>query len=231
MSTTSQNILDRAVQRSSMNNAALVSPTEVLAWIGAEQRKLFMMAATLNPEYFGKTGTTTTRTTYTAGWNIEAAPGDVAAITKIRINAITGSVTGLTAGQECSFVTKRFPEWGVTPRVYLRGRTLYGYSTELGAADANMVTSLALDYSELPAAPFDLATTLRLPDEWSTLLELPLAKALALRDGRREDIELLQAEYNSWFGAFREHILTLEHGASRPLQSVPVLPITPSQAN
>ena len=229
MSTTGQDLFDRAIQRSSLNAAAHVSPTQVLAWIAAEQRKLFLDAARLNPSYFGKTDETDTRTSATDAWDITVFPGDVAAITAIRADTIVGTVTGLTAGDTLFFVDKRFANLSPAPRVYLRGRKLYGYGTELGTG-ANYVSVLELDYAELPAAPIALTTALRLPDEWTILPELKLAKIFALQDQRREDIEILEMEYQMNYSSFQAHVLMLDHGAVRPLQAIPALPIMQGQA-
>jgi hypothetical protein len=223
VSTTGQQVLERAVQRSSLNNALLLSATEALAWINAEQRFLFLQAARWNPEYFGKTGVTAVRASATASWDIAVTPGDVGAVTAIRVAAIVNTVAGIAVGTVCGYTTSRFPDLQVSPRIYLRGRKLIPYGTELGTG-TDYVSQLELDYAELPSGPTALTQALRLPDEWTALPEIQLAKAMALRDQRREDIELLDAEYQRWFAAFQEHTLVLDHAAARPLQAVPALP-------
>jgi len=224
MSTTGQQVFDRAVQRSSMNKASLVSDAEVLSWIAAEQRKLFLDAARLNPGYFGKTGNTGTRTAATESWDLTVTPGDVAAVTAARVVTIVGAISGLTAGDDVYLIDKRFPNLGAAPRVYLRGRKLYAYSSDLGSG-ANYVSILEIDYAELPASPTALSTTLRLPDEWTIMPEIKLAKVLALRDQRREDVALLEEEYQMWYATFQTHMLVLDHGAQRPLPAIPALPL------
>jgi len=216
MTTTGQAVFDRALHRSSMFTSSLVSSTEVLAWLAAEQKKLYMVAAKLNPEYFGKTDVTGTRSSATDSWDISVAPGDVAALTAIRVSAIQGTITGVSADDPVHFVSKRFPGLGApTLRCYLRGRKLFSYGTELGTG-SNYVSVLELDYAELPAAPVSLAATLRLPDEWTTLPEIRLARTIAIRLREKEMVQLLDEEYGDWFKVFQEHVLTLDHGSGRP---------------
>src|SRR3990172_5517939 len=143
---TAQHVLDGVVARSSLNNASMLSAADVLRTISTYQRRVYLLAARLNPNYFGKSGTTTTRTTFTASWDIAAQPGDIAAVTKVAVAAIVGTVTGISVGTEIRLIDFRWPDLQISPRAYLRGRKIFGQGTELGAADANMVTQLTISY-------------------------------------------------------------------------------------
>lgn len=223
MATTGQNILDRAIHRSSMFSESLVNTTEVLAWLAAEQKKLYMKAARWNPEYFGKTGTTNTRADADSAWSIVASPGDVAGITAVRANTIVGTVTGISVDDTLNFGSKRFITLKPpSKRCYLFGRSLYGYGSDLGSG-ANYVSVLELDYAELPAAPVNLDASLRLPDEWTTLLEVKIARIIAGRLREHTMVEELKEEYTEWFQAFEEHVHVLDHGAGRPVAATMVV--------
>jgi hypothetical protein len=50
---------------------------------------------------------------------------------------------------------------------------------------------------------------------------VPLARILAIRDHRPEDVAHLDAEYNSLMASFIDHVSVYDHSATRPLIAVP----------
>ena len=87
MSVTVQQVIDRALDRSGLSDFNLINVPATISLISNEQRKAYLMAAQLDSEYFGKSGTTSTRTDHTASWDLDTTPGDVAVVTQARIAA------------------------------------------------------------------------------------------------------------------------------------------------
>src|SRR2546428_4609236 len=102
---TAQDILNRAVQRASLNDASLVDTNQMLKFISGFQKRLFLKAAQIDPDYFGKDGVTATRTAYTDSWDLTSTPGDVAAVTRVEISTIAGAVTGLAVGDQLNLIS------------------------------------------------------------------------------------------------------------------------------
>ena len=221
---TVQNIIDRAVDRSGLNYPEMAGTAPMINIVSQEQRKLYLLAAQIDPEYFGKSGDTAARTVFTGAWDLSATPGDVGAVTKAEVKTITGAVTGVAVGDKVNLVNLRFPGLEVLPRAYVRGRKIVPHSTELGAADANMVTVLTVYYSELPASVSAVGTAIVLPDEWTNMLVLPLTRMLAIRDRRMDEVQLIDAEYASYMGAFQEAVRAYAHGSKRPISAISAIP-------
>lgn len=216
MAFTGQAVFDAAVQRSSLNSAALVDPAQVQRWLNTIQNGVFELASQANPDYYGTNEATATRAAYTDSWAIQTTPGRVAGLTRAYVRTIAGTVSGVAIGDQINLIAFRHPEADVSPRAYMRGRTIVGYGTELGASTPNMVTSLTLYYTPLPVALTDLDDNCTVEDNWFVLLELPLAKILALRDRRLDEIAGIDAEYDYWRGLYIEHIRAFDHGARKP---------------
>lgn len=229
MPTTVQNVIDRAIDRSGLNFSGMASDPALIARISAGQKFLFKSAGIIDPEYFGKSGDTTTRTLNSQTWDLNVSPGDVGLVTKAEVKTITGAVSGVSVGTRVNLVDLRFPDLGVSPRAYVRGRNIVPHSTELGTNDTNMVTVLTIYYSESPATVTTATVNLRLPDEWTQLLVLELAKYLAIRDQRLEEVQPLDAEYQELFQRFTQEVAAYRHGVQRPLAAVPAIPLTAPQ--
>jgi len=229
MATTGTQIRDRAIERSSLNNSGLLPTAQILNYITQAERKAYVRAARINPDYFGTVGASSTRAAYTDTWNLASTPGSIAAVTLVEVNAITGTVSGVAVGDKVNLIRKTRPELEIAPRAYLRGKVVTGYGTELGAATANMVTSLKVYYSPIPAAMTSLTQSVVIDDEWTDLLVLPLAKSFAMRDGRDQEAQLIQQEYDDTWADFAAGVMVYDHGVKRSLVSVPAIPM-PQQA-
>ena len=225
-----QNIIDNAVDRSGLNDVALVNTPRALDVISSEQRGIYLLAAQLDPDYFGMDGLTSVRAAYTDSWDLTVNPGNVAVVTKAVIAAMTVLVpTGLTVGQKVNLAWFRNPDLEQAPRAYIRNRNLVPYGTELGTATLSMVTQLRVYYSPLPAIVTSASQTLALPDEWKQLLVLPLARVLSIRDLRAEETQVLDQEYTKVLGNFQSAVVAFAHGATRPLQQIPAIPMLSAQ--
>ncbi|KKM89516.1 hypothetical protein LCGC14_1247970 [marine sediment metagenome] len=222
MSTTAQEALDLAIHRSSLNNPDILPSAQMVRYIANAEKAAYMFAAKMNPEYFGSQGDSSVRAAYTDSWAINTTPGGIASVTKLEISAITGTVGTLVVGDKINLISYRWPQLELSPRAYIRGRILYAYNDELGDADINMITTIAVFYAQLPTGPTALATSLSIPDEWIDLIVLPLARNLALRDQRPEEVPSIDEEYKIVFSMFQQAVGMFEGGAVRPLASVPV---------
>lgn len=217
---TAQDCINRAIQRSALNNPDLVPIAQCLGYISNYERAVYATAAKYNPEFFGEQGDTATRADNTEAWDLSTTPGDVFAVTALEVATIVGTPTA-AVGDKINLVSFRFPELQISPRAYVRGRKVYGYGDELGADGTDYVESLTVYYSKLPPAVTTTTATLTLDDEWGDLVIVPLARLLSLRDNRPEDVRVLDAEYNSLMATFIDHCSVYDHGATRPLIAVP----------
>ena len=222
---TVQQVVDRALDRSGMSDVNLVNVPSAISIISTEQRRAYLIAGRLDPEYYGVSAVTSTRTHYTDPWDLDVTPGNVAVVSQAFVTTIVGTVTGVTAGDKVHLVWSRTPALEVAPRAFLRGRKIIAYNNELGGADANMVTVLTVWYSPLPTVLTATTDTLTLPDEWQGLVVLPLAKMLAIRDQRPEEVPLIDAEYKDLVSVYSEAVLSFSHGMRRPLAQVSALPL------
>ncbi len=223
MSSIVQDAIDLAVIRSQLNDPSTINATTLIKAIALYERQAFIRAALINPGYYGLVGDTSTRAQFMAPWGITATPGGIVALTKVVVKTIVGTVAGVSVGDEIHLIDLRFPDLDAAPRAYVRGRQLYGYNTELGSADANMVTKLTLSYSPLPTAPTLASQSLTIPDEWIDLVVLPTAKLMCLRDRRPEDAQALDIELKELYEIYAQALLIFDQGAARPIPSIPSL--------
>jgi len=220
MAITAQTVINLAIQRSALNNPDLVPTAQMLNYISNFEKAVYAMAARNNPDYFGKDAATATRAASTDSWDISTTPGDVFALSSAVVLTMVLAPPGISVGDKINLVGMRWPELEVAPRAYVRGNQISGVGTDLGDA-TNYVESLTISYSEMPAAVTTTTQALSLGEEWSDLVILPLARVLALRDHRPEDIQMLDMEYNSLMATFIDHVSVYDHGATRPLIAVP----------
>lgn len=237
MATTVQQIWDGATQLSSLNDESLVNGTQVITYVAMYERELFLRAARLNPQYFELVAASQTVTAIsgTAGWDLNVLPGLVAAVTRIEVGAFIGNpYANAAVGDKIEIVSSRWPELGVAPRAYLRGRKVFpvpisggitSSNTELGTNVSNMVTQLNVFYSPLPTPLTSLTQQLTLPDDFIQILIYRLARILAVRDRRTdEEMNWLTVDLEELHTQFDEAVLTFDYGMRRPLNMVPPLP-------
>lgn len=213
-------IIDAAVQRSSLNSEDLVPNDQLLVYMSNQERKLFLDAAKINPDFFGSVGVTDSRDDHNDTWNLTIRPGLVAAVTKVEAESIVGVVDGVESGDEINLVSIRQPQVDLAPRAYITNKRIRSYEDELGDDASNFVESLRVWYSRLPSRLQTENQETTLPDEWSDLLIIPLAQQLALRDQRPEEVQILQAEYEQVYNSFVRQLEIFDHGATRSLRAI-----------
>lgn len=221
MSITAQDVIDRAIERAELNDPNLIPDAESRAWITNFERYVFQIAAKENPDYFGREGKTSTRASSTDSWDISSSPGNVAAVSRIEVDTITGSVSGVSSGDRVWIVSIRDPDQGLAPRVYLRDRTVHEYNQELQDDSSNYVTKLKLYYSPISQRVTSNSQDLELPEEWEDLVALPLAREYARRDQRFDEAQLIQRQYQTIMQMFRQAVSVMDEGAERATVQVP----------
>jgi len=223
MARTAQQIIDRSIQRSALNNPDLVPTAQLLQYITLSERQAYMRASRINPDYFGKDAVTATRAAFTDSWDLAATPGDVGVLTRAEVQTIVGSVSGVAAGDKVKLIGLRWPEIDVAPRAYVRGRKIFVYANELGANSSNMVTVLKVYYSPVPATVAVTTQSLTIPDEWTDMVAVPLSRLLAFRDRRLDEIAGIDEEFKMIGQLFDESCLAFDHGVRRPISAVPAV--------
>ena len=218
---TVQNIIDRAIERSNLNDADLIPTTELIAYVSSFEKHLFLEAARENPDYFGKEGNTAARGSSTASWDLNAQPSNIAAISRVEIGAVVGTPTGLAVGDEVSMVSIRNPLMGISPRMYVRNRIAYQYENELQTDASNYVSQLKVWYSFLPSTRTATTDVLDLPEEFTQLVVLQLARLLAVRDQRPDEVPAIDAEYIMHLGTFLQAVGVYDEATIRELDGVP----------
>lgn len=217
---TCQEIFDQAVQKSNLNDADLIPTTQILDYITSYERRVFMTAAKENPNFFGKEGNTAARASL-ATWSLTSSPGNLAAVTRLEVAAITGTITGIAVGDVVNLIDIRNPHIELSPRVYMRNRILTDYNKELETDSSNFVTTLKVFYSFLPSDRTALANNLDLPEEHNQLVVLPLAAAMALRDQRTEEAGIISQELSFDWGTFLNQVSVIDEGTIREIEQVP----------
>lgn len=176
--------------------------------VGLTQRKIFVRAAQVNPDYYGTDVTVT----------LAANAADLSAIIDApeliqRIEIADPGTSGYAAGTEVSVITMTDPDAELAPRVTLRRQRLASVGSDLAG-----VVSLKIWYVHVPspiAATEDGSTVLALDQPWDALLEVDLAgwiigKATALApDVRKTAIEMFAAESTDLMSEFEAHLRTV----------------------
>lgn len=218
---TCQEIIDMAIQRSNLNDPDLIPDAQLLDFITSFERFVFLEAARENPDFFGREGNTNARGASTDNWDLTSAPGNVAAFSRLEVQAITGTVSGISVGDEVNVVSIRNPWVELAPRVYVRDRVVHEYNSELQDDSSNFVTTLKVYYSFLPTDKTSTADTLDLPDEFNLLVVLPLARVMALRDQRPDDAQALNEEFLQHYRTFIQQVSVFDEAAMRELEGIP----------
>lgn len=216
---TAQQVFDQAVERSNLNDQDLIPTTQILDYITSYERRVYLTAARENPNFFGKEGNTAARASQ-ATWSLNSSPGDIAAVTMLEVAAITGTVAGVAVGDVVNLIDIRHPDVELTPRVYMRNKTLTDYKLELETDSSNFVTTLKVYYSFLPPDRTALADQLDLPEEHNQLVVLPLASTLALRDQRPEEAQVLMGEFQLDWATFLNQVSVVDEGTVREIGQI-----------
>lgn len=220
MAFTAQNVIDLAGERSNLNDTSLISEAQLLDYIESYQRRIYLLGARENPDYFGREGNTASRSAG-ASWDLTSTPGNVAAVSRLEIQSITGSPSGLSTGDEVNVVSIRNPDDALAPRVYLRDRKVFEYSDELNDDSSNFVDTLKVFYSYLPGNITATSTSLDIPEEWVALVYLPLAATMALRDQRENEAAVINQEFQLELSNFVNQVTVFDEVTTRELEQAP----------
>jgi|TARA_A100001037_G_scaffold112185_1_gene102289 hypothetical protein len=216
---TVQNIIDRAAQRSNLNDASLISSTEAIAYVSSFEQQIYLEAARENPDYFGREGVSATRGSATATWDISTTPGNIAAVSRVEISGVNGAPTSVSVGDEVTIISIRNPQHGIAPRAYIRNRTIHEYNTELQDSASAYANQLKIFYSWLPTTRTATTDNLDLPDEHLALVELKLAMLFAVRDQRPDEIPALQSEFEMHYATFLQAVSAFDEATVRELST------------
>lgn len=216
-----QDVFDMAVTESNLNDSAILDDLPWLDFLTSYEQRVFVEAARLNPDYFGREGATATRGSSTASWSLSGTPGNVASVQRVVVDAIVGTVSGISIGTEVNLVSVRNPEVALAPRAYVRDKTVFEYGSELQTDSSNYVSRLKVWYSFLPSARTAVGDNLDVPTEHVLLVVLPLAALFATRDQRPDDAAQLMQEYTMEREIFLRHVGVFDEGVVRDLKAVP----------
>jgi len=225
MAVTANEIIIQAVQRSGVANPDLVPTAQALKYLTNWQNSLYLRAARLNPDYFGASGTTAAAGPVT-GYNLDSLTPKAAAVVRAEVAAVTPGYTAHSVGETINLINFRNPNMQVPPRAYVRGRKIFGYKDELGS-DTSGVTQIKVYYSQLPAPVTTISDVLTLPDEFTGILMVKLARLFAIRDRRLDELEAYTLELNEELALFDEAMLAYEAGVTRTLAAIPAIPLPP----
>lgn len=222
MSLSAQGCFNRAVSRSSLNSTQLYDINDALGHMSTFEQAAFIMAGAANPDFYSTQGVSIVRSAFGDSWNLDASPGSIGIINLIEIATIEGTVSDIAVGDELTIVDRRVPEAGLFPRAYIQGKLLYGFGTELGAADSDMVTQVRVHYSFIPTPLVSTADLLTLTDQWVHLVSTPMAGVLALSDQREEEYAALTVEHERDVQVYLQHVGSFRHHFQQHLGTAPM---------
>lgn len=184
MTTTLQQIQDRAVAFSSANGLAslVADPSEIINRLAGFERDVYDLATRENRYFFA----VSVPVASTAGASARTIALSALALPCGRLLKFV-----LNDGRTVDQVDIQDLEAELAPRYYVLGTTIYEVSNDWSAATG--AVSGVLTYVRLPAnlsTVGDLTQTVTLPDEFTDMLELRLAHYLAHKDVGRDPLEI-----------------------------------------
>lgn len=180
MTTTCQDIINRAKSFNTLNTPLASDPTEMLSRIRADQQALFTENAGVTRDRFQ----TTKSISSTIGSSLRSF--DLSAITPPieRVLMLT-----LGDGTEVSQIDVQDPQAEFAPRYLVRGQTLVEVSNDWGSGGAVAATLIYVYGATSIDINGVLTQLVSIPDEWTDLLVLPLAQYLFQKDPGRDPAE------------------------------------------
>lgn len=208
---TAQQIIDAAIARSSKNTARLADPAELLRMLGLALDKYVMHAAVTAPKTFEEVAFVERDSdTYdTDGWWV--IPDNIIVVTLIEDWAIPGTEIPVIPDNE-----RRL--WRGIPALTRRSNVLYPSPLSLEAME-EIDTLMILGAIQLER-PAELTDEMdgRWPERHDTLLEIELARYMATKDGRADELAGLDIEekaalalYDSWLAVQMANVVS-RHG-------------------
>lgn len=184
VTTTPRTIVNAAYATNAENRPEYIATgeTELLDVVSRGMRKLYALAASLNPTYFGTTGDVAFAA---GGWT---RPEDAEAVFRIEDSD----------DEEVLVVPfdDRTLYGGDPAAVYFLGRKFYGAGNQ---GDPTSGT-LTFWYSRRPTTPADLDTVVDAdwPEQFNMLLILYVVRYLEFKDGRVENLPALDGRITEW---------------------------------
>lgn len=208
MSTTAETILTRAYGYSLRNRQGAVAneATELVSVINRLTIEAFLLAARINPTYFGLVD----EVAYT-GSPINGWPRPSRALSVYRIEATGATVPTLTDGRAIWPVPDD-DRGAVTlePSIVERG-TVFVYNSS-GIAGSPTSGTLRFHYSRAPVLMTPgglLSQTIdsSFPDHMTGMIEAGVAHYLAVKDGRADEIPAVAKSVELWQAAWTDFLL------------------------
>lgn len=180
MTTSCQNIVDRAKSFNTLNVPLASDPTEMLSRIRADQQALFTENAGVTRDRF-QTTKSLNSTIGSSGRSLDLS----SVVPPIeRVLMLT-----LGDGTEVSQIDVQDPDAELVPRYLVRGQTLVEVSNDWGESGAIPATLIYVYGATSIDINGTLAQLVSIPDEWTDLLVLPLAQYLFQKDPGRDPAE------------------------------------------
>lgn len=192
MATTLKQLIEAAYSRSTFNDPdKLATDKELAGVIDRRFKEVYSIAAGINPYYFG----TTADVVGVAGvWDRPTAAELVAHIEK-------------TDGTEVAVVPFEDKGAELPPAVYSFGRKYY--RTADSSATLTATDTLRFFYSKRPATMSAATDQLdaEWPEQFNDLIVLHVARYLAVKDQRVEEVQLFESELQSLLQSFQRHLM------------------------
>lgn len=221
MPTTVDDLVERALTRiNELTNSYPSTRGPMYERQGIRQRELFVRAAQINPDFYGRS---VTQPLVSGAVDLSALP-DVPELVQ-RIEIASPGASGYLAGDDVAVVSLTDPSGELAPRMTVRE----GRAVQVGT-DLTGVTSITIWYAFLPT-PIPItappSTLLSLAQPWDDLLELDLScwlldQATALDAAvRKLTIDRWRAEEASKLSRFDAHLRTVTPTVGRFLPPLP----------
>ncbi len=215
VTTTPQIIIDAAYAKSLKNKANTIASEsgELLQLVIRSIRSLYAGAARINPYFFSESAVVAFAS---VGW---ARPEGSQLIYRIEASA-SGPPTSIASGTEVVVVPfeSKAIEPG-KPALFRFGQIFRPVSTSATVAPISPQNgNLTFYYSRRPTTPASLSSTIDALwiEDFNEILILRVARYLAAKDGRADEVAVLESELKDWAQQF---IAFLEHETANEIRS------------
>lgn len=200
MSTSCQNIIDRAKSFSPLNASLATDPVEMLTRIGQIQQHILTTAASVSKDRFQSAQTLTS----TAGSSGRVVDLSTLTVPLERLLTVT-----LPDGREARQVDIQDLEAELSPRYIVRGQRMIEVSNDWSATANALNIAIVYVNGALLITPTSATTQLiSIPDQWADLLIRPLAMYFHTKDPGRDpsEYERISAEHDAYWQAFMAYL-------------------------